>query len=55
MPTNLRTNQKFRIIVVPGADPEISNKSVNKEDYSDYNTVVKKYKIDDSNVKTINL
>ncbi|GIQ58195.1 hypothetical protein Flavo103_13310 [Flavobacterium collinsii] len=55
VPTNLRTNQKFRIVVVPGEDPKISKKSVNKEDYSDYNAVIKKYKIDDSKVKTINL
>lgn len=55
VPANLRTNQRFRIVVVPGENPTISNKSVNKEDYSDYNAVIKKYKIDDSNVKTINL
>lgn len=55
VPTDLRTNQKFRIVVVPGADPTISNKSTNKEDYSDYNAVISKYNIDDSNVKTINL
>lgn len=55
VPTNLRTNQKFRIVVVPGLDPKVSNKSVNKEDYSDYNAVIKKYNIDDSKPKDINL
>lgn len=55
VPTDLRTNQKFRIVVVPGEDPKISNKSVNKEDYSDYNAVIAKYNINDKNVKTINL
>jgi hypothetical protein len=54
VPANLRTNQKFRIVVVPGEDPKISNKSVNAKDL-DYNTVIAKYNIDDSNVKTINL
>ncbi|WET03695.1 hypothetical protein [Flavobacterium sp. YJ01] len=55
VPANLGTNQKFRVVIVPGSDPEISNKTVNKKDYSDYNTVIAKYNIDDSNVKTINL
>lgn len=54
VPTNLRTNQKFRIVIVPGTDPKISNKSVNKEDYSDYNAVIKRYNIDDTNVKQLN-
>ncbi|WP_125719211.1 hypothetical protein [Flavobacterium ustbae] len=55
VPANLRTNQKFRIVVVPGNDPLISNKSVNAKNYLDYNTVIAKYNIDDSKVKTINL
>lgn len=55
VPTDLRTNQKFRMVIVPGEDPKISNKSVNKKDYSDYNEVISKYNIDDSNVKIINL
>ncbi|MBF4516384.1 hypothetical protein IRZ71_08520 [Flavobacterium sp. ANB] len=55
VPANFRTNQKFRIVIVPGEDPKISNKSVNKEDYSDYNAVIKKYNIDDSKIKTVNL
>ena len=55
VPNNLATNQKFRIVIVPGEDPKISNKSVNKADYSDYNAVIAKYNINDQNVKTINL
>lgn len=43
--------QTFRIVIVPGA---FSNKSVNKADYSDYNEVIRKYNIDDSNVKKLN-
>lgn len=43
--------QTFRIVIVPGA---FSNKSVNKPDYSDYYAVIKKYGIDDSNVKQLN-
>jgi hypothetical protein len=46
-------NQTFRIVIVPGS-PSGSAKSVNKEDYSDYNAVIKKYNIDDSNVKELN-
>ena len=55
VPTDLRTNQKVRMVIVPGEDPKISNKTVNKKDYSDYNEVISKYNIDDSNVKIINL
>jgi len=44
-------NQTFRIVIVPGS---FSNKSVSKPDYSDYYAVIKKYGIDDSNVKKLN-
>lgn len=46
-------NQTFRIVIVPGSSSGIA-KSVNKEDYSDYYAVIKKYGIDDSNVKVLN-
>lgn len=46
-------NQTFRIVIVPGSKSG-SAKSVNKEDYSDYNAVIKKYNIDDRNVKKLN-
>lgn len=53
VPSDLPTNQRFRIVIVPGTDPKVSNKSVNKEDYSDYHAVIKKYNLDDSNVKQL--
>jgi len=43
--------QTFRIVFIPGS---FVNKSVNKPDYSDYYAVIKKYNIDDSNVKRLN-
>ena len=46
-------NQTFRIVIVPGSLSG-SAKSVNKPDYSDYNAVIKRYNIDDSNVKQLN-
>lgn len=53
-------NQTFRIVIVPGS---FTAKSVNKtktvskpnySDYSDYNAVIEKYNIDDSNVQKLN-
>jgi hypothetical protein len=49
---SFRTNQVFRIVIVPGAF-STTGKSA-KEDYSDYNAVIAKYNIDDSNVKKLN-
>ena len=55
VPSNQRTAQKFRIVIVPGTNPSIINKSVNnKVDYSDYYAVIKRYNINDSNVKQLN-
>ncbi|KQO22336.1 hypothetical protein ASF10_08080 [Flavobacterium sp. Leaf82] len=54
IPANLRANQTFRIVIVPGDDGVNTKKSVSKPDYSDYNAVIKKYNIDDSNVKKLN-
>lgn len=59
LPTSFTTNKTFRIVIIPGDDginsggPN-SKTSVNKADYSDYNAVIKKYNIDDSNVKKLN-
>lgn len=53
VPTDLRTGQKFRIVIVPGNNP-VTGKSVSKPDYSDYYSVIKTYNIDDSNVKQVN-
>ncbi|WPO77239.1 hypothetical protein [Flavobacterium sp. KACC 22761] len=54
IPADLRNAQIFRIVVVPGLDPLVTGKSVNKPDYSDYYKVIAKYNIDDSNVKKLN-
>lgn len=54
IPSNLRVNQVFRIVIVPGDDGVNTKKMVNKPDYSDYNAVIKKYNIDDSNVRILN-
>lgn len=59
LPASFTTNKTFRIVIIPGDDginsggPN-SKLSVDKEDYSDYNAVIAKYKIDDSNVKKLN-
>lgn len=53
IPNNLSASQTFRIVIVPG-DDGINAKSINKLDHSDYNAVIKKYNIDDSNVKILN-
>ena len=50
--TNLRLNQTFRIVIIPGVGNNLtSKKSIN---LNDYNAVIKAYNIDDSNVKVIN-
>lgn len=49
--TNLRLNQTFRIVIIPGTGNNLtSKKSIN---LNDYNAVIKAYNIDDSNVKII--
>jgi hypothetical protein len=52
LPTSFRTGKIFRIVIVPGDDGVNARKV--KPDYSDYNAVIKKYNIDDSNVKRLN-
>ncbi|MNR22573.1 hypothetical protein D3C85_1395330 [compost metagenome] len=44
-------SQTFRIVIVPGT---FTNKSAAKPDYSDYYAVIKRFNIDDSNVKRLN-
>lgn len=51
LPSSFTSGKVFRVVIIPGA---VYNKSINKADYSDYNAVIKKYNIDDSNVKRIN-
>ena len=52
LPSSFRTGKTFRVVIIPG-DDGINAKKV-KTDYSDYNAVIKKYNIDDSNVKKLN-
>jgi hypothetical protein len=46
-------NQTFRIVIVPGSQSG-SAKLANKNNFSDYNAVIKKYNIDESNIKILN-
>ena len=46
---NLRLDQTFRIVVIPGEGNNLTSKK--SVDFSDYNAVIKAYNIDDSNVK----
>lgn len=50
-----RLNQIFRIVIIPGFVTNGTAKSVNKADFSDYNAVIAKYNIDDTNIKRIKL
>lgn len=52
LPASFRLGKTFRIVIVPG-DDGINAKKV-KPDYLDYNAVIAKYNIDDSNVKKLN-
>lgn len=51
LPSSFRTGKIFRIVIVPG-DDGINAKA--KTEYLDYNAVIAKYNIDDSNVKQLN-
>jgi len=50
---DFRTNKTFRIVIVPGDDGINAKKA--KSDYLDYNAVIAKYNIDDSNIKKVKL
>jgi hypothetical protein len=52
LPNSFRLGKTFRIVLVPGDDGVNAKKA--KTDYSDYNAVIAKYNIDDSNVKRLN-
>jgi len=52
LPSTFRLGKTFRVVIIPG-DDGVNAKKV-KADYSDYNAVIAKYNIDDSNVKRIN-
>jgi hypothetical protein len=53
LPSGFTQERIFRVVILKGRMAS-AKKSVNKEDYSDYNAVIKKYNIDDSNVKRLN-
>ena len=52
LPNSFRLGKTFRIVIIPG-DDGINAKKV-KPDYSDYNAIIQRYNIDDSNVKKLN-
>lgn len=52
LPASFRTGKTFRVVIILGDDGTYGKKA--KVDYSDYNAVIEKYNIDDSNVKRIN-
>ncbi|MDX6188389.1 hypothetical protein SGQ83_03430 [Flavobacterium sp. Fl-318] len=54
LPSSFTTKKTFRIVIIPGDDDINAKKSTSKADYLDYNAVIKKYNIDDSNVKKLN-
>lgn len=54
LPSSFRLGKTFRIVIVPGDDGINSHKVSSKTDFSDYNAVIKKYNIDDSNIKILN-
>jgi hypothetical protein len=52
IPSNVRINQTFRIVIIPGDGENLTSKKV--INLNDYNAVIKAYNIDDSNVKKLN-
>jgi hypothetical protein len=50
LPSDFRLGKTFRIVIVPG---DFSAKSTASGAGMDYKTVIKTYKIDDSNVKVL--
>ena len=51
LPSSFTTGKTFRVVIIPGA---VYGKSVNNSDNSNYYEVIKRYNIDDSNVKKLN-
>jgi len=47
-------NQVFRIVIIPGYGSNFRTSASSMEQFKDYNAVIKKYGIDDSNVKKLN-
>jgi len=46
------TNKKFRVVIVPAKTGTSKNAAAATVDYSDYNSVIKYYNIDESKIKT---
>ncbi|TDO72957.1 hypothetical protein EV143_107263 [Flavobacterium chryseum] len=51
LPSSFRLGKTFRVVIILGDDGVNAKKA--KPDYSDYNAVIERYNIDDSNVKKI--
>jgi len=51
---DFRLNQTFRIVIIPGDGNTVTAKKASVN-FKDYNEVIKKYNIDDSNVKNVKL
>jgi hypothetical protein len=51
LPNSFRLGKTFRVVIIIGDDGTYAKKA--KPNYLDYNSVIKKYNIDDSNVKKI--
>jgi hypothetical protein len=51
LPSSFRTGKTFRIVIIPGDDGINAKKA--KPDYSDYNSVIERYNIDDSKVQKL--
>jgi hypothetical protein len=49
LPANVRLNQIFRVVAIPGF---FGNKSVQQVDFSDYNATIKAFNIDQSKIKS---
>jgi len=53
--TDWTQGQVFRVVIIPADIFENTAKSVSKADYSNYEETIKKFNIDDSNVKRVKL
>lgn len=52
LPSSFRLGKTFRVVIIIGNDGVNAKKA--KVDYLDYNAVIERYNIDDSNVKKLN-
>ncbi|SDJ86740.1 hypothetical protein [Chryseobacterium jejuense] len=47
------TNKRFRVVIIPADMAKSAKSAAPTVDYSDYNSVIKQYKIDESKIKTL--